>query len=304
MEKSEQGLHKFAVSADSTCDLYADEIKALGIDVAPLEFTMSRGDDVTMVMDNFTKPEQYLDFYQQLRDGVVVKTAILSVQAHIDLFTAMAKRGIKTALHLSQGYGLSPTVDNANAAIAEVKKTFPDINYVAVECDTTTIGEGMLVKAAVQMRDAGKTLDETLATINNIKHHIQHFVLVNDLKFLARGGRISGFAAGVGSMLQIKPIIEFGRDGKLKVCRKEIGLKKAMRSIVNDYAKFTMNKDFPMIIVVHTGNEGLAKDLQAMLREKYGLEPEIRLMGPVIGAHLGPDTVAYGFISNEERPYA
>lgn len=304
MEKNQQVAHKFAVSVDSTCDLYADEIKALGIDVAPLEFTMSRGDDVSIEMDNFTKPEQYLDFYQKLRDGVVAKTAILSVQAHIDLFTAMAKRGIKTALHLSQGYGLSPTVDNANTAIAEVKKTFPDINYVAVECDTTTIGEGMLVKVAVQMRDAGKTLDEAVATINSIKHHIQHFVLVNDLKFLARGGRISGFAAGVGSMLQIKPIIEFGRDGKLKVCRKEIGLKKAMRSIVNDYAQFTPNKEFPLIVVVHTGNEALAKELQAMLHDKYGVEPEIRLMGPIIAAHVGPDAVAYGFISNEDRPYA
>lgn len=295
---------KFAVSADSTCDLYADEIKALGIDVAPLEFTLSRGDEVTIGLDNFTKPEQYIDFYNQLRKGVIARTSILSVQAHIDLFTAMAKRGVKTALHLSQGYGLSPTVDNANAAIAEVKKQFPDINYVAVECDTTTIGEGMLVKAAVAMRDAGKTLDEAVVTINAMKHHTQHFVLVNDLKFLARGGRISSVAAGIGSVVQVKPIIEFGRDGKLKVCRKEIGLKKAMRSIVNDYAKFTPNKDFPYIVIVHTDNEPLAKELQAQLEAAYGIKPEIRIMGPIIGAHIGPSAVAYGFISNEDRPYA
>ncbi len=295
---------KFAVSADSTCDLYADEIKQMQIDVAPLEYTLTRGDDVTIGLDNFTKHEQYVAFYNQLRKGVVARTSILSVQAHVDLFTAMAKRGVKTALHLSQGYGLSPTVDNANAAIAEVKKTYPDINYVAVECDTTTIGEGMLVKAAVAMRDAGKTLDEAVAAINAMKHHIQHFVLVNDLKFLARGGRISNVAASIGSVVQIKPIIEFGRDGKLKVCRKEIGLKKALRSIVNDYGKFTPNQDFPYIVIVHTDNEPLAKELQAQLKATYGITPEIRIMGPIIGAHIGPSAVAYGFISNEDRPYA
>ncbi|NCB48802.1 MAG: DegV family protein [Clostridia bacterium] len=296
-------MKSFEISVDSTCDLYAEELKNLGIYMAPLEYTMTSGDNVVVEKDNYECKQDYINFYDKLRSGVIAKTSILNVQSHIDLFTEMAKNGVKNALHISQGYGLSPTVDNANVAIESVKKDFPDINFVAVESGSTTIGEGFIVRAALKMRDEGKTLQETVNKLNEIKHFIQHFILANDLNFLARGGRIPKASAMIGSMLQVKPVIEFGKDGKLKVCRKEIGLKKALKSIVNDFENFTINEEFPFIAIVHTDNEPLANELQTMLFEKYGIKPEIRIMGPIIGAHVGPNSVAYGFISNEQRPY-
>lgn len=296
-------MKNFEISVDSTCDLYAEELKSMGLYMAPLEYTMTSGDDVVVEKDNFETMQQYVDFYNKLRAGVFAKTSILNVQSHIDLFTKMAKDGVKTALHISQGYSLSPTVDNANVAIESVKKEFPDINYLAIESNSTTAGEGLIVRAGLKMRDEGKTLEQTVEKLNEIKHHIQHFILANDLNFLARGGRIPKSSAKIGSLLHVKPVIEFGKDGKLKVCRKEIGLKKALKSIVNDYEKFTLNKEFPFICVVHTDNEPLAKELQTMLFDKYDIMPDIRIMGPIIGAHVGPNSVAYCFISNEERPY-
>ena len=297
-------MRNFEVSTDSTCDLYAHEYEELGVTFSSLEYNVAEGDDLVVEEDNYKDKSQYIAFYNRLRSGAIAKTSILSVEAHVDMFTSLAQNGVKNLLHISQGYGLSPTVDNANAAIEIVKKKFPDIDYVAVESASTTIGEGFMVRAAVKMRDSGMTKEDALKKINEIKNHIQHFIMVGDLKFLARGGRISKASANIGSFLQVKPIIEFGRDGKLKVCRREIGLKKALISIVNDFGKFTLNKDFPYIAIVHTDNEPLAKELQKMFKEKYGIEPEIRIMGPIIGAHVGPDAVAYGFVSNEERPYA
>lgn len=296
-------MKKFEISADSTCDFYCNEIKDCCIDVAPLDFVIIDGDEVFEEQDCYKSMDEYIKFYGKLKNGCLAKTSILNVQAHVDLFTSMAKRGIKQALHISQGYGLSPTVDNANAAIEIVKKDYPDIDYVAVESNTTTYGEGMLVKAAIKMRDEGKTKEETLEVINKIKHFVQHFILVNDLKFLARGGRIGAASANIGSLLQVKPIIQFDKQGKLKIVKKELGLKKALNSIVNDFAHFTLNKDFPYMCIVHTDNEPLAKQLQCMLKEKYNIEPEIRIMGPIIGTHVGPGAVAFTFISNEERPY-
>ena len=296
-------MNKFEVSTDSTCDLYAQEYKDLNIYYAPLEYTMSLGDDIVVEQDNYTTHEQYVEFYNKLRKGYVAKTSILNVAAHIELFTKMLEKGIRNILHISQGYGLSPTVDNANIAIEEVKKVYPDANIIALDSDTTTIGEGIVVRSACQMRDSGMELEQAVAEINSFKHHTQHFVLVNDLKFLARGGRISKTSASIGSMLQVKPIIEFGKDGKLKVCRKEIGLKKALNSIVADYAKFTRHEKYPYIYIVHTDNLPLAEQLQNLLAEKYNIKPEIRIMGPIIGAHVGPGAVAYAFISNEDRPY-
>ena len=297
-------MRKFEISTDSTADLYADEYKQLEVAVAPLEYNITTNDELVVELDNYQKYEDYTNFYNRLKAKSVAKTSILSVQAHVDLFAKLAESGVKQLLHISQGYGLSPTVDNANAAIEIVKKDYPNIDFVAIESNSTTIGEGMLVRAAVKMRDEGFSKEETAKKLNQIKHQIQHFVLANDLQYLCRGGRISKASASIGSLLQVKPIIEFGRDGILKVCRKELGLKKAMNSIVNDFGKFTLNKEFPYIAIVHTGNEPLAKELQQMLKNKYGIEPEIRIMGPIIGAHVGPMAVAYGFISNEERPYA
>lgn len=296
-------MKKFDISTDSTSDLYLEEYKKYNVEVEPLCFTMSKGNDLYEEKDSFSGKEDYVNFFNKLREGYIAKTSILNLQAHIDLFTRLAKRGVKQLLHISQGYGLSPTLDNANQAIQIVKEEFPDIDYVAIEANTTTIGEGMLVKCAVELRDKGKTKEEAVEKLNEIKHYIQHFILVNDLKFLARGGRISQASANIGSILQVKPIIEFDKEGKLKVCRKEIGLKKALNSIVNEYSKFTVNKEFPYICIVHTDNETLAKQLQDLLKQKYGVEPEIRIMGPIVGAHVGPGAVAYGFISNELRPY-
>lgn len=295
-------MSKFEISADSTCDLYADEIKNYGIYVAPLEYVVSKGDNLDVGVDNYTKAEQYEEFYKKLKDGCIAKTSVLNVQAHVDLFTKMAKAGVKNAIHITQGYGLSPTLDNANAAIEIVKKDFPDIDYIAVESNTTTCAEGFIVRAAIKMRDENKSKEEVVEVLNKIKHYTQHFILANDLKFLARGGRISKTSANIGSLLQVKPIISFNKEGKLTIIKKEIGLKKAINSITNDFKNFTLNKDFPYICIVHTGNMPLAKELQDVLMQKYGIEPEIRYMGPIIASHVGPNGVAYAFLSNEERP--
>ena len=295
-------MRNFEISTDSNCDLYADEIKKYEIYVGHLNYTMSKGDELTDNLDKFTQYSQYVDFYNRLRNGYIAKTSILSLQAHIDLFTEMAKKGIKNVLHISQSKGLSPTIDNANKAIEIVKESYPDINYIALQSNTTTIGEAMLVKVAISMRDAGKTAEETRDYINSIKNNVQHIVMVDDLGFLRRGGRISGTSAVIGSMLNIKPIIEFTKEGKLEVTRKEMGAKKALVGMINEFMSHTLNKDYPYVMIVHTDNEERAKTLQTMLYEKTGVMAEIRIMGPIIGAHVGPGAVALGYISNQDRP--
>lgn len=295
-------MKTFEISTDSNCDLYADEIDKLKIYVGKLTFTLEKDGELTEHIDDFKVKDEYIDFYNKLRNGYVAKTAMLNLQAHVDLFTKMAENGVKCALHIAQSQGLSPTIDAANQAINIVKEKYPDIDFRAIESRTTTIGEGMLVKLACNLRDEGKSRDEVLKIIENEKMHIQHFVLVDDLGYLKRGGRISGSSALLGTLLNIKPIIEFTKEGKLEVVRKEKGLKKALKSIANEFNKFTKSKYFD-IVIVHTDNEHLANELADMLEVICGFRPEVKIMGPIIGAHVGPNAVAYGFLSNEERPY-
>lgn len=295
-------MRKFEISTDSNCDLYAQEILDLDLHVGHLNFTLSKNNDLTDNLDKFDDYSQYVDFYNKLREGYVAKTSILSLQAHIDLFTSMAQKGITKALHIAQSQGLSPTIENANKAIEIVKEQFPNIDYIAIQSNTTTVGEGMLVRVATQMRDSGNTAEQTRDYLESIKNNVQHIVMVDDLGFLRRGGRISGASAVVGTMLNIKPIIEFTKAGKLEVTRKEIGTKKALAGMVNEFCKHTQNEQYPYVVIVHTDNEPLAKTLQAMLLQKTGVTAEIRIMGPIIGAHVGPNAVALAYISNQDRP--
>ncbi|MBQ7917832.1 MAG: DegV family protein [Clostridia bacterium] len=296
-------MAKFAISTDSNSDLYADEIKELGIYVGHLNFTIEKGKETLECVDDFKTYDEYVNFYKELRNGGVARTSILNLQAHIDLFTQMAEDGVTEALHIAQSDGLSPTIDNALKAIEIVKEKYPNIDYRALESKTTTIGEGILVKLACRLRDEGKSRDEVYDIIQPEKMHVQHFVLVDDLMYLKRGGRIGGASAAIGTLLSIKPIIEFNKLGKLEIVRKEKGMKKALKSIVDEFNKFTKNDKYFDIVIVHTDNEPLANTLADMLEPVCGVRPQIRIMGPIIGAHVGPNAVAYGFVSNEERPY-
>lgn len=295
-------MDKFAISTDSNSDFYADEVEKYGLYIGRLKYTITdKSGDINEYVDDFKSYQDYVDFYNTLRNGALAKTSILNLQAHVNLFTKMAEDGVVNALHIAQSAGLSPTIDNANKAIEIVKQKYPNINYIAIESSTTTIGEQMLVEVAMKMRAQGKTNRETADYINSIKNNLQHFIIADDLKYLCRGGRVSAASAMFGSLLQIKPIIEFTRAGKLEVTRKISGTNKAVKKIVDDFANYTLNKDFPFAKIVHTDNLPLAEKVQQMLFEKYAIKPEIRIMGPVIGAHVGPNAVAFAFLSEQER---
>ena len=260
---------------------------------------------ITERKDDFKNTQEYIDFYNDLSNGIVAKTSILNLQAHIDLFRKMAQDGIKNAIHISQGMGLSPTVINARKAIEEVKLEFPDINYVAIDSNTTTVQEGNLVRIAMKLRDNGKSMQETIDLLEKFKMQTQHFIVVDDLMYLKRGGRISAFSATVGTLLQLKPIIEFTKEGKLEVIRKENGIKKAYKSVIEEIKRdYTFHKEFGNAIIVHTNNPSGAKLMSDMFYEVFGIMPEIRIMGPIIGAHVGPNAVAITFLSNEQRKYS
>lgn len=295
-------LRKFEISTDSTADLYANEVKENELYFLPLTFMLTEKGVVTEHKDCFQSPEEYVDLYNKLRAGIMSKTSMNNPFVHEEHFRKMAEEGVKDAVHFTISYGLCHTVDVARDAVEAVKKDFPDFNCLCIECSTTTIGQGALVRIAVDMRDKGKTARETFDYIESVKRNFQHFVVADDLKFLMRGGRLSAVSATIGTMLNIKPIIIFNKEGKLVTYRKERGMKHALSYIVDEFKNYSLNKDYPIVYIGHTDNTEAATKLQSMMKERYGIAPEIRMIGPVIGSHLGPNVVAMAFLSNEERP--
>ncbi|HPG92892.1 MAG TPA: DegV family protein [Clostridia bacterium] len=293
----------FYISTDSTADLFAEEIKSLGVGFLPLTLTVEKNGQFEFLPDNFQSRQDYIDFFNMLRAGVSIKTSMNNLDVHYKYFTKLAEEGNKNILHFTISYGLAPTMDVAHKAIEMVKEKYPDFSVKVVESHTTTVGQGMLVKEACKMRDSGATIEQTEAYVNELKMHIQHYVVVDDLFHLKRGGRISGAAAAIGTLAQLKVIISFDRDGKLQVIKKVMGgRKKAIKAITDEFSNFTTAKPDCHCIVCHTDNEVGAKELAEELQSRYGINTEIRMIGATIGCHVGPGAIAYVFVADELRP--
>lgn len=297
-------MSKFFLSTDSTADLYQEEIKALGCGFLPLTIAIERAGETRFLPDNFQTKQEYVDFFEMLKDkNNNVSTSKNNTEIHREYFESLAKAGHTDVLHFTISYGLANTLDNAEQAAEMVKKDYPNFNLKVVESCTTTVGQGMLVRIAAKLRDQGKTLDEAYNYVQEIKHRIQHFIMVDDLFHLKKGGRVSGAAAAIGTMLQIKVVITFDKDGKLKVLKKVPGGKlKCLQTILKDVEQFTFDDDcYP--IVVHTGSEEFANKVAEKIQAQFGITPEVRIMGPTIGCHVGAGAVAFAFIAKEQRPY-
>ncbi len=292
----------FDISTDSTCDLYANEIVENDLFFLPLCYTIEDKNGITEYEDNFQSADEYVAYYNKLREGVISRTSMNNPAVHEEHFRKMAEKGVKEAIHFTISYGLCRTVDVAREAVEVVKKDFPDFNCLCVECNTTTVGQGFLVKIAIDMRNRGKTLQETFDYVEANKSKIQHFIIVDSLTHLMRGGRISATSAIVGTMLKVKPILIFNKEGKLQKYKQSTGMKHTIGAAVKEVEKYTVNKDYPLFTVAHTDNSAMAEYLSNSLKSAYKVETEIRMIGPVIGSHLGPNAVAYIFLSNEERP--
>ncbi len=294
-------MQKFIVSTDSTADLYAEYVKEHDVRLAPLTFTIEKNGVMTEYLDAFTEYSQYVDFFRQLREKATARTSMLNYESHYNHFKKMAEEGATDVLHFTISTGLASTINVARQAAADVKKEFPAFNLKPVDSLAATIGQGELVYEAVRLRDAGKTLDEAYKIVSELPLHFQYVIAANDLFYLQRGGRVSAAAAVVGSALGVKPVLSFTRDGKLSVVDKVRGMKKVISYTLEKMERLNPVEEGRVIHVVHSDAEKDAEELASAIEKRWGFRPEISILGPVIGAHVGPGAVAVLWKTAEER---
>lgn len=290
----------FDVSTDSTGDLKEAYRKERDIWFVPLTFTMEKDGKIEEYSDNFSTYDQYTAFFEKVADGYFPRTAKLNYEAHIEHFTRMAEAGVKEVLHFMISSGLANTITITRQAAEDVQKKYPDFRVYAVDPLTATIGQGLLVTLAADCRDKGMTAQETYEYVTGLRQHIQHCIIPDDLFYLKKGGRVSATSAAVGTVLHIKPMIMFDEEGKLQVVEKCKGMKKAFSRVI-EHMQTAPPNDLRTVIVVHTNNEQGAKELATLIENKTGVKPQIEIMGPVIGSHVGPGSVSCGWISDVTR---
>ena len=274
-------MENIIISSDSTCDLYADYVREHGIRIVPLHYTMEENGQLTEGVDSFTEYAQYVDFYNKLRAGGFSRTSMLNFDSHYAHFKKLAEEG----------------AENASA----VMEKYPNCKIIAIDSLAATIGQGALVREAVRLRAEGVSFEEIAQSTADMPLHIQYVIIANDLYYLKRGGRVSSVAAAAGTLLNIKPVLSFTNDGKLTVVEKVRGMKKAFAYALAKTEKFKPVEENRMMRIVHTDAEKDAEELADMVEKRWGYRPEISIMGPVIGSHVGPGSVSMIWLTKEFR---
>ncbi len=295
MEKS------FVISSDSTCDLYRDYVRAHDIRIVPLHYTMEENGVLHEGVDDFAEYGQYIDFYRRLRAGGFSRTSMLTYDAHCAHFEQLLEGGAREIVHVSLSGGLSPTANVAAQAARDVSAKHPGCRIYPVDSLAATIAQGALVREAVRLRAEGKDAAQTAEAIREIPLHLQYAIIANDLYYLKRGGRVSAIAAAAGTVLKIKPVLSFTREGKLTVLEKCKGMKKAFSRALERMEKLPPVEAGRIIRIVHTDAEEQAEELADLVEARWGTRPEISVMGPVIGSHVGPGSVSMIWRTAQER---
>lgn len=278
------------IFADSACDLPKAYYEEQQIDLIPLHVLMD-GKEYRDVIDITA-----IEVYDNIRAGGQPKTSQASPEFFLNLWTELAKSG-EDAVYIAFSSELSGTYNTAIMIRDQVKEDFPDFNLVILDSRCASLGYGLVVEAAAEARKAGKSFDEVVETAQFHAQHMEHLFTVQDLDYMAKGGRVSKASAFIGGLLSIKPLLHV-EDGKLVPIEKHRGRKKVVNRMLALIEERGIDLNAQHIGISHSDDEEIAQQFKAMLIEKFNPKSiEIQMIGPVIGAHVGPGTLAVFFLN-------
>lgn len=284
-------MNNYVIFTDSCCDVNSKTLAEWGVPYANMTFTFVGEDKEYIGTDISNK-----DFYARMREGANAKTAAINAAAFADAFEPILKEG-KDILYVAFSSGLSTTVNSANMAVADLSEQYPERKIVVLDTLAASAGGGLMVYMAVQKKNEGATLEENAAYLESLvpKHCI--WFTVDDLEYLKRGGRVSPLVAFAGGLLGIKPVLKMDDEGRLIKVSTARGRRNAIEALASKYAELSLEEKNTPIFISHAECEEDAKHLADILKERHNAEVTmITEIGPVIGSHAGPGTVAMFFI--------
>lgn len=283
-------MKDYIILTDSCCDLSAGMAAELELSVLPLSFVME-GREYFNYLDN--RDIAPGDFYSRLRGGTLGTTSAINVAVFTEAMTALVEQG-KDVLCIAFSSGLSTTYQSACIAAGDVEAAHPGSKVLVCDSRAASLGQGLLVYLAVQEKRKGRSLEEVRDFVEERKDHIDHWFTVDDLNHLKRGGRVSAAAALLGTMLQMKPVLHVDDAGHLIPVSKVRGRKASIKALLDQMDQLV--EDPSVVFISHGDCEEDARSLAASIQEKYKVDKlVINYVGPVIGNHSGPGTLALFF---------
>ena len=277
-------MSEFRIVCDSACDLSSEMLCQRGVTCVPLSVSFDGGGSVDST-----------DFYAEMRSGRVAKTAGANVEAFRAAFTPILEGG-KDILYLGFSSALSMTYNSARIARDELRKEYPESRIVTIDSLCASAGIALLLDKLLAFSD----LENAVEYAEKTKLKICHLFTVDNLDYLKRGGRVSPTTAIVGNLLGIKPMLYVDNHGRLIPGSKVRGRHKSIERLAEDFALLREENE---VYISHADCMRDAETLSEILRTKY--DSKVRLItniGPVIGSHSGPGTLALFFIGRERPP--
>ncbi|MBM6863472.1 DegV family protein [Ligilactobacillus aviarius] len=286
---------KTAVVTDSTANLDQETIDKYGIKVVPIPYII----DGTEYQDgvDLTRPE----FYEKMRNAKDFPTTSQPpVGEMINLYNQLADEGYDAVISIH----IAGTISGLMTTLNNLKGQLDNIKLYPIDSSITEVPMGWMVKLAARMAAQNEDADKIVAAVEQLKKQYDAVFVVDDLKNLAHGGRLSNASAFIGTVLKIKPLLHFDKESdKIVAFEKVRSLKKAMKRAQEIIKEETDKADYPFrLLVIHANNEKRGQEWAKEVQEAFpGIPVSLDEFDPVIAVHLGEGALALGFIRDIEK---
>lgn len=285
----------YRIFTDAACDIPRATLEEWGVSMIDMTYRFT--DEAE---EHYNSETDVHDFYEQMRAGRCSRTAAVNMQSFIDAFRPALSAGTDI-LYIAFSSGGSTTYEQSLAAIHKLQKEFPDRRMRSVDSLSFSGGFGLLVCLAAKRQQAGASLDEVVQYVEDTRLHVCHWFTVEDLVYLKRGGRVSAATALVGGMLGIKPVLHVDDEGHLVSVTKARSRRRSLKALADRFAETAIDPKSGPVFICHGDSPEDAALLAGMVTELSGGRDLdlITFIGPVIGSHSGPGTMALFFLGTE-----
>ena len=278
----------YVIFTDSAADLPEAMMEHIGVECLPMNVFMKDNPAQACTLRGAA-------FYSALKEGQIACTSAANLSVFRARFAEVLSQG-KDVLYLAFSSALSCMYQTALIAAEELSEEFPDRKIVVIDTLCASMGEGLLVYHCAEQRERGMTLDELAAYAERNRQHTIHWFTVDDLLFLKRGGRVGAVSAYAGTLLGIKPVLHVSAEGKLIPKQKVRGRRKSILELAAHYAAECTDKT-ATVFISHGNALEEAEQLKEILCKEHGAKQVIiGDIGPVVGAHSGPGTIALFYL--------
>lgn len=281
----------YVIMTDSGCDIRREQFQEWGVVSSDLTFHFEDGIE-------YSDAEYDLKlFYDRMRKGEVSKTAAVNIATFRDMFESALKIG-KDVLYIGFSSGISSTSSSGIMAAKELQEEYPERKIIAIDTKCASAGEALMVYLAVQKKKEGASIEEVAEFVNTTYPSVGQWFTVEDLVYLKRGGRVSAAAAFAGAALGIKPVLHVDDEGCLINMAKVRGRAQSIKSLAKKYSETALDPENGEYFISNADCLEDAKTLEDLIFKAHGNKCTlITDIGPVIGSHAGPGTLALFFVA-------